>query len=678
MSAGEGATNHAAYRADIDGLRAIAVLAVVAFHVGISPFSGGFVGVDIFFVISGYLITQILLRDLVAGGRIRMAEFYARRVRRLFPALAVVVLVTLVAGSIFLLPVEEQPDLASSTYAAAAYISNVHFERAADDYFAGPAEEQPLLHLWSLAVEEQFYLLWPALMFGLWWLASRFKMRQRRALLGAVGLMTLGSFALSAVLTPLVPGFAFYLLPTRAWELGVGALLAIGLAGNTMKAPRLGNILTATGLLALLGAVTLIDETMPFPGAIAAIPVIGSALCIAGGAFGSDLGNRLLGNKPMVWVGHLSYSLYLWHWPMLSIARAGTVGERNMTRDVLLALGAVLLAWLTLHWVENPIRYQRPGLFARRGTTLLAGAGISVVIALAGFALARGATIQAQSPEYAELLAVGNEIPLLPEGCQRRDFLDRSECTAPGNDPTREFVVWGDSHAMRAIEAVAAVASPEGIPVVQRTFPSCPPLIGVTQASRGGRPNDGCTDFNEMVFAELEEAAGEGKQIVAVLAARWPHYLGNNPPSGLPALTLSDTTGTQSDADLVTLLEEGLERTIAKLDAIGIRSVVVAPPPEFTHSPPKCRVRLSDEDCGIARLEAEAYTSPATDAIVRVAARNPSEVTVVDMFDTFCDLETCLPVKNGSLVYSDEDHLTYSAAAELAPAFADALGWALE
>ena len=668
------------YRSDIDGLRAVAVLSVVAFHVGFAWFGGGFVGVDIFFVISGYLITQILLREIVSTGRVRMLEFYARRVRRLFPALAVVVLATLVAGHFFLLPIDEQPDLARSTYASAGYVSNVYFSNAANDYFAGPAEEQPLLHLWSLAVEEQYYLGWPALIFGLWWAARRLRLDQRRAVLGAVGLLTIASFVLCVVLTARAPGIAFYYLPTRAWELGVGSLLAIGLERVSIKSSQIGNVLTGGGLLALLAAVTVVDEAMPFPGAIAALPVLGAALCIAGGSFGSSLGDRVLGNRPMVWVGRLSYSLYLWHWPMLAIARTDAVAQPNPARDVLLAIGAVGLAWATLVFVENPIRYRRPGPFARKGTTLLAGGAISLTMALGGFVLAQGAIIQAREPAYAELLAVSTEASLLGDRCQsqRVPLIDRTECTLPGADGTREYVVWGDSHSDRALVSVAGVARLDQIPVVQRTHPSCPPLLGVTPSSSTRRPNSTCARFNTVVFEELEAEAAAGKQIVIVLVARWPNYLETTSPSGDPGLTLFDTSGQGNDSDVAAVFEGALERTVTQLEAIGIRSVIVAPVPEFRSSPPICRIRLPSDGCGITRFEAEEYRSWASAVIQRISSRHPETVAVVDAFDGFCDLEFCDPVKDGQLAYADQDHLTYTASAALAPEFAFALEWGMD
>ena len=684
------ASGHGAYRADIDGLRAVAVLSVVAFHVGFTLFGGGFVGVDIFFVISGYLITQILMREVISTGKVHMAEFYARRVRRLFPALAVVILATLAAAHFLLLPIQEQPDLARSTYPAAGYISNFYFENSANDYFAGPAEEQPLLHLWSLSVEEQYYLAWPALVFGLSLLARRLGLDQRKAMFGALGLLSLGSFALCVFLTAESPGIAFYYLPTRAWELGVGSLAAIGLdriKPNGIKGDRfkvwgsqLGNVLSGVGLLALSSTVLFVDETVPFPGAIAAVPVLGTALCIAGGAVGSRLSDLLLGNRPMVWVGKLSYSLYLWHWPMLAIARTRALGEPNMARDLTLALAAVALAWGTLVWVENPIRYGKPGPFARRGSTLLAGAAVSLTLALGGYALAQGAIAQSRQPAYAELLAVSAELPPLGGGCQsqRLPLLPRPECTLEGTDPAREFVVWGDSHSDRAMAPVADFAVSEGIPVVQRTHPGCPPLVGVTPLSSSRRPNTSCARFNAAVFAELEVAAANGRQVVAVLVARWPNYLGEASPSGDPSLALDHARPDSRSAEAVALFEKSLEQTVVELAGLGIRSVIFAPVPEFRDSPPKCRIRLADEECTISRSQAAAFSAPATEVIERVAGRHPLSTMVVDAFDLFCDSGTCSPVRDNQLAYADPNHLTYRAAAALLPEFSPALSWAQE
>jgi len=339
------------YRADIDGLRMVAVLPVVLNHAGISGFSGGFVGVDIFFVISGYLITLILTREIEESS-FSIWRFYERRARRILPALFAVLAACLVAG-LWVLPPNLYEALGKSVIATLGFSSNFWFWQSAGDYFSPSVELEPLLHTWSLAVEEQFYLFFPLL---LWAMAGR----GRRVWIIVVWAIVLGSFCLSLWMTQAHPTANFYLVPTRAWELGAGALLALGAFGRARHraiAEGAGWI----GLALIGGGILLIDAHTPFPGLAALSVVLGATLIVFANSGAPVSVGRLLAWPPFVWVGLISYSLYLWHWPIL-------VAVRSVTRDldlppstaalcVLLSIG---MGWLSWRFVERPFRARGP------------------------------------------------------------------------------------------------------------------------------------------------------------------------------------------------------------------------------------------------------------------------------------------------------------------------------
>ncbi|MFM7347934.1 MAG: acyltransferase family protein [Erythrobacter sp.] len=340
------------YRRDIDGLRAVAVFPVVLYHAGVPGFPGGFVGVDVFFVISGYLITAILARE-IAEGRFSLAGFYERRARRILPPLAVVLAATLLVGWHLLMP-EELLRLGRATFATVLFASNVSAARSLD-YFAPAAEFEPLLHTWSLAVEEQFYLIFPLLLMGLAWAGW-----SRRALAVVAGLSAL-SLAAAAALIDARPLWVFYLIVFRVWELGAGAMLAL-----TRPAPPHARLLREglglAGLLAILAPVALYSAATPFPGFAALPPVLGATLLIwIGGEGGGSRASRLLALRPLVGIGLVSYSLYLWHWPILAFVRVfeGWVRISNATAAGAVA-ASLAAAWLSWRFMERPFRMRPP------------------------------------------------------------------------------------------------------------------------------------------------------------------------------------------------------------------------------------------------------------------------------------------------------------------------------
>jgi peptidoglycan/LPS O-acetylase OafA/YrhL len=333
------------YRADIDGLRGIAVLAVVLFHAYPSWAKGGFIGVDIFFVISGYLITRII-RDEVEKDVFSISGFYARRIRRIFPALLLVLGACLVGGALVMLAAEYRL-LARHVVAGVLFVPNLALIRELSNYFSGPAEEKPLLHLWSLGVEEQFYLLWPILSLAI----TRLKLKLPACIIGLV----LVSFACNLFLSFESPRAAFFSPLGRFHELLLGALVA---CLPTPALPRMRSMLSFAGAALILMGLLLINPKRTFPGGWVLLPVVGAALLIAARAELTVV-TRLLAFRPLVWLGLISYPLYLWHWPLLSFARLIEGGEPASFVRTFCVVLSVGLAWLTYRFIENPIRRPR-------------------------------------------------------------------------------------------------------------------------------------------------------------------------------------------------------------------------------------------------------------------------------------------------------------------------------
>ncbi|BCT94069.1 hypothetical protein LYSHEL_30960 [Lysobacter helvus] len=438
------------YRPEIDGLRAIAVLAVVLYHAGLG--GAGFVGVDVFFVISGYLITALLLQEHANTGTIDLLAFYARRVRRIFPAAAVVVIATLLASAVLLSPAQVA-EVATSAGAALVFVSNVYFHVNSGGYFDAPAESLPLLHLWSLSVEEQFYLLWPTLLLFT---------RSRKVFV----VLALASLALAEGWIAQGSDAAFYETPARFWELAVGGIIA---ASPARALPRWS---ATAGVIVTLAACAW---PMPhFPGVGAVPAVFGAALLIA--ALHGGATQRVLASQPMVGVGLVSYSLYLWHWPLLALYRATTITQ-TMQVKLLLCGVALLLAIASYRYVEQPVRRMR----WPKGRTVGIGAAVSFALALTacGYAWTVRPDQRFVAPD-------------------RRCHVQGLEAPVPKCALT-EAVVWGDSMAYAWTPAFPEASS--------ATRDACAPLLD--------HPDAKCRAFNARVLAALPKGA------TVILAARW-------------------------------------------------------------------------------------------------------------------------------------------------------------
>jgi peptidoglycan/LPS O-acetylase OafA/YrhL len=605
---------------------------VVAYHVGLPGFAGGFVGVDVFFVVSGFLISALLLRELELTGGIDWAGFYARRARRLLPALAVVLCATLALGSLLLLPWLEQPALARSAAATALFVANVLYLRELADYFAVPGTS-PLLHTWSLSVEEQFYFAWPLLVFAIHRLA-----RGRSRLVGAgFGVVGLASFAAAAAMP--APE-AFFLAHARGWEFAVGAGLAVAARSRPPAPGGVRALFGACGLALLALTTALLGEGDHFPVPAALLPVgATAALLVAGTGDRAPAATRLLTAWPLPLLGRWSYSWYLWHWPLLALARAAALEERHLARDAALALLALALAAATVRWVEDPVRFGRPGpLATSRGSLLIAGAATLVVVAAA---LALDTRAAAASARVA--LRLGLEPQVAAAG--------------PGAGAAIVFV-WGDSHALSLTAGARAVAGPLGLGIETRSRDNCPPV---------GGSDPGCNDFNAAAFAAL----GERPQVAGVLfVARWSRH------GGFPGRGIG--TSTPGTREMATRLERGLFATLGRIEAAGRRAVLVAPVPELAAAGVPCLLRRSPAECSRPRARVDADRQAAIALLDRVAARFPRSVRVYDGIDGLCSPLLCPADENGAALFVDSHHTSRRGAERYMGAAAPAVRWLVD
>ena len=660
------------YRGDIDGLRAIAIVSVVLYHAGVPGTGGGFVGVDVFFVISGFLITWLLAGEVRASGSVSLAGFYSRRIRRLFPALAVMVAVCCLLAVAMLMPIADQPqEMAESAIATALYLSNVYFWLNSPGYFDPSTDVLPMLHTWSLAVEEQFYLAWPPIILGVIALARMRKWPFDATLLTLAAAVLAASLAWCILRTQSDPAAAFFLLPSRAWELATGAILAITLSRLApQRRPLTGTLCSAVGLIAILAAVALLNDDMPLPGYLTIAPVFGAGLVILGGHLaGGNPVQALLSTRPMVFIGLLSYSWYLWHWPLLAFARAYGLDSRNLPRDFALALLSLLIAWLSYRWIENPIRHGRPGPFRSNRGTLKAALVITLAICVSAGLVTLWAQRAERSPRFAALVAAKDDRPPLRSRCHQHDPFERlapaAACTAGAHDRPPRLILWGDSHADQLSPLMQAFAesSPQ-TPVLSRSFSRCPPAR--VRIWRDPREEAACHAFNAAVMSEIATLQGEGLEGV-VLAARWLRLF------GAPRLYTTDTGPRLLGGDLDASEHlAALEETVRRLTAAGLAVIVIAPIPEMPYDVPGCVARLGSGRCDLPRAAVEEQRREVLSRLLAMQQRHP-RMRVLDLIDALCDASLCRAERGGIPAYLDDHHLTATASRSLLPAAREAL-----
>jgi peptidoglycan/LPS O-acetylase OafA/YrhL len=656
---------HEFYRKDIDGLRAIAIISVIAYHVNIPGVTGGFIGVDVFFVLSGFLITSLLVAEIRRSGALSLRSFYARRIRRLFPALVVVVMVSCLIGAVALLPVfGQQQDLGRSAIATALYVSNFHFWMNFPGYFDQSSELMPLLHTWSLSVEEQFYLAWPMIIIAVMLLARRQCWQFERILMALTAGILVVSLAWCIRTSQDNPTAAFYLLPSRAWQIATGAMLALWLPSIARKRPFTGALCSVVGIIAIVAAAVMLHEDMAVPGYLAVSPVFGTALIVMGGHLAArNPVQAILSTRPMVMIGLLSYSWYLWHWPLLALSRAYELEEHDPARDLGVAILSLLFAYISYRFVENPIRYGRPGLFGRDGTTLAAGLCISLAICLAAAALIARANHVASRPEYEVLAAAREDRPSLRSACHQtipfEALTPAVKCIAGERDRTPKLLLWGDSHADHLSPLMQALAaSSPSTASLARSFPRCPPFAFYKK--RDPRDEAACQSFNAAVLAEARTLSTRGLNGV-ILSGHWLRVF------GAPRLHQVRTTpGNANSALRSPELASSLAETVEQLTEMGLHVVIVAPFPEMPYDVPNCLARRGPDRCNVERSVVEAQRREVMQLLAGIQKRFP-EIQVLDLIDSVCDATTCFAEQDGTILYLDDDHLTASASRRLLP-----------
>lgn len=605
------------YRADIDGLRAIAVACVIGFHYFPKSARGGFIGVDVFFVISGFLITSLIAEE-IDRGHFRFRDFYARRARRIFPALGVTLAATLAIGAILLDP-SEYKALGLHVAAGAGFLSNalLWFESG---YFDEAAEFKPLLHLWSLAIEEQFYILWP--------LALYVCARLRRPLWALAVACGAASFALNLYLAQTDQAADFYFVFSRIWELLIGAALALTVPNALHARQRLANAAAAIGLALIVGGLTFIDSAHPFPSWRALAPTLGATLLIAAGP-GALINARLLSNRVAVAIGKISYPLYLWHWPLIAFARIREGGEVGPPLRWGLIVLAIALSQLTYLYVERPIRLgphpAKRAAFAALAIAALALVGLQDFRA-GGLFFPNAAMVtvsnagdvgSAEFTQYIKTHFAPCDPNVFPPFAKGREDIVRCAQSTPGAPP--DIVILGDSHAQQLFLGVAEALPKRNVAFYIRT---APPLL------------------DDPMFASVYPAiAAEPRVKTVILTASW------------------DAKARELPRGVSLSLEMG--RVLHFLRNAGKTVYVVSDVPGFPFHAGRCKFSgrlglpaLCDEDEAVLDRQLGSYLPDLTAAV----AANPG-ARLIDIAHTFCSGRVCSMAAGGTLFYRDGSHL---------------------
>ena len=667
------------FRPDIEGLRAVAVGLVLLYHAGLPFIRGGFVGVDVFFVISGFLITGMLVREVERTGRLSLANFYARRAKRLLPAAGVVLVAAGILTWLFL-PRTDWRDFGGDIVGSALYLINWRLADRSVDYLAEDVGASPVQHYWSLAIEEQFYLLWPFLvLLAAWWI-RRSRMSLRLATGVALLLVAVPSLYASVVMTANDQGRAYFVTTTRLWELALGAGLAIT-ASLWENLPRRAAVaLGWIGLLAVIASGVLYSATMAWPGTAALLPTLGAAAVIASGAAAGDQGPEwVLGRGLMLWIGALSYSLYLWHWPLI-VAATGT----GTGLPPLVGLGIVLLcvlpAWLTYLLVENPLRFSTAMSRTPR-LALRVGAAFSLVGVVAGFALVQAATLSARPAGTVQVhgAEVLGDVPanyagpgdvdvIVPDpvvatedvpdayaaGCQAPQT-SAVVATCEYGDPSGDITVAlvGDSKALQWISAFDKVGSDRGWRVVTYTKSACSFTDAVITLR--GELYQTCTEWTNAVHERL---ISDRPDLVVTSQGRSAAL--NDP---------ADVSQGESRNSMVSGLRSRWTALIdARLPVVVMRD---NPGPPADVRPVYECVAERPDDLDLCTFEQAAGGS--ADDVQLEAANDVPAVDVVDLIEYVCPGGKCLPVIGNVLVYRQGSHLTKTFVDSLAPRLDEAL-----
>ena len=616
------------YRPDIDGLRAVAVLPVVLFHAGVHAIGGGYVGVDVFFVISGYLITSMIAPD-IRDNKFSIARFYERRIRRIFPALFAVIIAASIAAW-WLLPPFDLVDYGRSVLGASGFSSNFLFW-IQSGYFDAPAHLKPLLHTWSLAVEEQVYIVFPLLLLVL-------RGRQRRTQLAVLGALFVVSLAACIWVTGHRAPAAFYLAPFRGWELLTGSLIALG-AIPALTRPVLRELCGAAGLALIGWSILCLTESTPFPGAYALAPCIGAGLIIHAGRDGSSVIGAILAREPLVFIGKISYSLYLWHWPFLVFVGFWFVHPMTPGQSAMVIGLSGIASILSWRFVEQPLRHTKAN---RRQIFASAALATGVAVAFGGATqLTHGWPSRASAQARRFDAARGDRSPDR-ERCHASDdrpipFDRKCVYGPPGTAPT--LAIWGDSFGAELGYELGQAARTRGKAVLYISFSACGPAVGVFD------DDPICERHNEHV---LDHLMHEPALKTVVLVARYVAYKDRNGGRFL----------------------SGFEQVATRLADAGKHVIVVYPIPAPPGHVPSVLARLAmlGRDLHEAEIDRASYERDNHDTIAALdeLVHHPG-IRGAHPERALCDADRCRVTDGTQVLYFDVDHLSRAGARLVLP-----------
>lgn len=619
------------YRKDIDGLRALAVIPVVLFHLGFEGMSGGFVGVDIFFVISGYLITGIVCSE-IENNKFSFLSFYERRARRLLPAYFLVAISVMLLGWFYLLPIEFEW-AAEGLLASTFFVSNIYFWRHSG-YFSLEAEYSPFLHTWSLSVEEQFYLFFPLIV-----LLSYRVWGRKGTLVSSLTVLVI-SLLISEFGKVLSQSATFYLIFTRAWELLVGALLAMNShrVGVLMRQNNMVPfLLSVAGFLCIIISVVFYDSSTSFPGVAAIVPVLGGTFLIASGMV-RNLGSRILEIKPVVWVGTISYSLYLWHWPVIVYGRHFFGEDFSMLERILLLILSFLLAYITTNTVEKYFR-QRTCAKSKIAMWRFGLSGI-VLLAVMGLAVTLNGGIPSRYPsDVLEISERINDFSPNRADCHVKKLYSiryEDKCVFGADDVNPSYAFWGDSHAMEISDALGEIAEGYGKSGLHISYSSCPPAQGFSWERRPY-----CGEHNRDVLTGL---LADDDINVVFLIARYNSY---------------SRTELMANEML-----SGIEKTVVGLVNGGKKVVLLEPIPRYPGIVPLevARTIAHGGSDSFPRIKRERYTKDNVDVLLRLQQISDQHGAILfSPQNYFCDQEYCNFQNQDLTMLFDDDHLSMSA-----------------
>jgi peptidoglycan/LPS O-acetylase OafA/YrhL len=682
------------FRGDIEGLRGISIILVLLFHAKIAGFGGGFVGVDVFFVLSGFLITGLLLREVESTGRISLSQFYARRARRLLPAAALVLVVTLVV-SYLMLPDLLLPGIAIDTAAAALYVSNINFAHHATDYFASNTAPSPILHFWSLSVEEQFYMFWPAIVLLVTRKARVPRINVRATLL----IVGISSFAFAIWLLKFNAPWAFFSLPTRAWELALGGLLAVS-KNHLEKVPKFAaRIFSWVGVSGVILSGLFIKESAPFPGIPALLPTISAALVIAAGVHqNKTIPTRVLESAPLRFLGRISYSLYLWHWPVLVIPAVLSITPLPLKQRILLALGSIVLAAITQRFIEDPLR-KGHAIGIRPRWNLITATAVALTVTTAAFAINTNinshihkTTSTASADQNAQRLdaLIDTSLPRATDAGARTttvDFpvpadIDPSLATAAtdralsykdgchtqmnmtpstkpclyGNlDGSKTIVLFGDSHALSWDPALDQVATTHGWKFLSLTMSACTPADIPAWNPALNSVMKNCTIWRKATIAKIVAA----KPYIVIIA-------------GTRGFATVDAGGkVLSGAERTAAYDAGMKRTIDEIKTSAQKVILIQDTPVSKFDPPVCLATHRSSTLGCATPLEKAISSIWQSEEQLLASEE--SIRIIDPSFWICPTAPCPVVIGNLVVYSDPGHLTATFSAALAGRVGDAI-----